>query len=112
MSAARDLLNKCLVSKIAKSGFPGFELWKQRLNELSVCSNCIQGVSVKDTLTLNTLIEAEALIRFAKSKSYSSIYIVAAPFQQLRAFMTSVTVALREYPIVKLYSEVGIHYHG
>ena len=111
--SSRYLLNKSFVRKIlilntnAKSGYPGIDTWKHRLVKLGVSHDCIQGVNIEDTMTLNTLIEAEALIRFAKSRGYRSMHIIATPFHQLRAFMTTVTVALREYPMVKLYSKVG-----
>lgn len=56
---------------------------------------------------MNTLVDAKAMVRFAKLTNYKSIFIVTAPFHQLRAFMTAVTVVLREYPDLKLYSSVG-----
>ena len=64
----------------------------------------IEGVNNKETSMLNTLIESEALIRFAKQHGYRSLFVVAPPFHQLRALMTAVTVALREYPELLIYS--------
>lgn len=88
----------------AKSGYPGFSEWKYKLQKTGCPIERIEGVEIDDTFSLNTLIESEALIRFAKQKGYPSLFVVAPPFQQLRAFMTSVTVALREYPELSLYS--------
>ena len=108
--AAQFLLNNSLTSKIlilntkAKSGYPGFAEWKQQLQQLGLSVEQIEGVKNKETSMLNTLIESEALIRFAKQHGYRSLFIVAPPFQQLRAFMTAVTVTLREYPELLIYS--------
>lgn len=64
----------------------------------------ITGVDIGSTSSINTLIESQALIRFARKQRYCSIVVVAPPFQQLRAFMTAVTVALSEYPQLQIYS--------
>lgn len=112
--SAQFLLNKALTHKIllldtkAKSGYPGFSEWKQNLYQLGLSAEQIGGVINKETSMLNTLIESEAIIRFAKQHSYHSLFVVAPPFQQLRAFMTAVTVALREYPELLIYSHPGV----
>jgi hypothetical protein len=112
--AAHFLLNNTLTHRIlilntkAKSGYPGFVEWKQQLHQLGIYGKQIEGVLSKETLMLNTLIESEAIIRFAKQHSYHSLVIVAPPFQQLRAFMTAVTVTLREYPELLIYSYPGV----
>jgi len=112
--AALSLLNNSLTYRIlilntkAKSGYPGFTQWKQQLQQLGLYEEQIVGVIKKETSMLNTLIESEAIIRFAKQHSYRSLFVVAPPFQQLRAFMTSVTVALREYPELLIYSYPGV----
>ena len=113
LSAASELLDKGLVRKIlilnttANSGYPGFEHWKQKLNDSGVSDECIQGISFDADLALNTLVEAEAMIDHARLKRYGTIYIVASPFHQLRAYMTSVTALMRRYPELNLYSYVG-----
>ena len=113
LSAARELLDKGLVRRIlilnttAKNGYPGFEHWKQKLNDSGVSDECIQGVSFDADLALNTLVEAEAMIDHARLNRYGTIYIVASPFHQLRAYMTSVTALMRRYPELNLYSHVG-----
>ncbi|MBW2088203.1 MAG: YdcF family protein [Deltaproteobacteria bacterium] len=111
--AAQSLLNNSLTYKIlilntkAKSGYPGFTEWKQQLEQLGIPEKKIEGVIINKTTMLNTLIESEGIIRFAKQHSYNSVFVVAPPFQQLRAFMTAVTVALREYPELLIYSYPG-----
>jgi len=58
--------------------------------------------------TLCDLRPKNPAIRFARQHSYRSLFVVAPPFQQLRAFMTAVTVALREYPELLIYSYPGV----
>jgi hypothetical protein len=48
------------------------------------------------------------LIRFARRQGYGSLHVVAPPFHQLRAFMTAVTVARKEYPELLIYSYPGV----
>ncbi len=108
--AALDLLDNSLTSKVlilqssAKSGYPGFPKWSERLEKSGLDRGQIEGVEIGETATLNTLIESEALVRYALRREYHSLFVVAPPFQQLRAFMTAVTVALREYPQLLIYS--------
>ena len=112
--AAQFLLNNSLTSKIlilhteAQSGYPGFTEWRQKLQQLGLSEEQIEGVKNKKTSMLNTLIESEALIRFAKQHGYRSLFVIAPPFHQLRALMTAVTVTLREYPELLIYSYPGV----
>jgi hypothetical protein len=112
--AAQFLLDNSLTYKIlilntnAKSGYPGFTEWKHQLQQFGLSAEQIEGVVNKESSMLNTLIESEAIIRFAKKHRYRSLFVVAPPFQQLRAFMTAVTVALREYPELLIYSYPGV----
>ena len=111
--AAHFLLKNGLTHKIlilntkAKSGYPGFTEWKQQLHKLGLSADQIEGVNI-GTPMLNTLIESKAVIRFARQHSYHSLFVVAPPFHQLRAFMTAVTVAFREYPELVIYSYPGV----
>ena len=112
--AVRHLLANSLTSKVlilnnkAESGYPGFTKWKHQLENLGIAGSQIVGVEVEDTSTLNTLTEAEALIEFAQRQGLRSLFVVAPPFHQLRAFMAAVTVALREYPQLLIYSYPGV----
>ena len=91
----------------AKFGYPGFAEWEYQLAQHGVYSEQLEGISYDVESGLNTLIESQSLIRYLKLKNYSSIFIVAAPFQQLRAFMTAVTVAIKDYPELLIYSYPG-----
>lgn len=111
--AARELLENSVARTIlfintpAKSGYPGYTVWKRELEELGISEDQIEGVNAADTATLNTLIESEALVRFAKLRGYERLIVVSSPFHQLRALMTAVTVALREYPDLQIHSQPG-----
>jgi hypothetical protein len=112
--AAQLLLNRSCTARVwflhadAKSGYPGFAPWRSQLLERGIPEAQIEGVRIEDTPTLNTLIESEALIRFARRQGYGSLHVVAPPFHQLKAFMTAVTVALKEYPELLIYSSPGV----
>ena len=80
---------------------------KDRLVELGIKEKCILDVRL-NVLNHNTLTEAEAVIRFAKQSNLKSMIVSAAPFHQIRAFMTTVRVALAEYPELKIYSIPGV----
>ena len=112
--AAKNILYNKLAKKILfiKSGpiggYPGFSTWTSELNKLGIQSNDMVGVELMKTKFLNTLIESQAFINYAVQKKYRSLYVVSSPFHQLRAFMTLVTVALRYYPDLLIFSYSGI----
>jgi hypothetical protein len=112
-SAARQLIKDQLAHRILivdsepKSGYPGYAVWEEALLGMGIPKEIISGVDLRETASLNTLIEATGMIAHAKTHQYKDVYIVASPFQQLRAFMTSVTVALKHYPKIRLYSYPG-----
>ena len=112
--AAKKIISNKLAKKILFiksapiSGYPGFSSWTNELNKSGIQSNDIVGVELMKTNSLNTLIESEAIIKCAAQKKYRSLYVVSSPFHQLRAFMTLVTVALRYYPEILIFSYTGI----
>lgn len=109
-----ELLNNSYTTRILfvdtlpMSGHPGYEAWKNKLTEAGVKEDHITGVPLPETSIIHTLIEAEAFMHFARQNAYTHVYITAAPFHHLRAFMTAVTAALRIYPQIRLYSQPGI----
>lgn len=113
LSAAHQLLVEKRISKILiaesgpKSGYPGYSIWEKILREMGVPESSLSGVDLRETASLNTLIEANAMIQYAKHNQYTDIYVVASPFHQLRAFMTSVTAAQKYYPEINIYSHNG-----
>jgi len=103
-----SLTSKILILKTnAKSGYPGYSEWKKRLRAMGLAENQIQGVETKENSIIHTRLEAEALIRHTKRKGFSLLYVIAPPFQQLRAFMTAATVAIEAYPELAIYSIPG-----
>ena len=98
----------------AGNGYPGGAVWEAELRQqLSQAAVTIEQVPYalrygsKDLFSVNTYGEALAAVRLAYWKGWKSIGITAAPFHQLRAFMSFVTAAVREYPELKIYSLVG-----
>jgi hypothetical protein len=113
-SAAKNILagklaEKILVVKSAPvGGYPGFSIWKSELSKIGIKSNKILGVEIMKKNSLNTLIESKAIINYAVQKGYHSLYVVSSPFHQLRAFMTLVTVTLRYFPDLSIFSYTGV----
>lgn len=112
----KELWKKGLVASILiddgddKHGYPGYQSWRKELLRMEVAETAIlplQGNLI--TKNINTLTEAQTLVRYAQSQRWKRIYITAAPFHQLRAFITVVSVALREYPELAIYNAVGTH---
>jgi uncharacterized SAM-binding protein YcdF (DUF218 family) len=113
LSAARKLIHENLARKIVivdsgpKSGYPGYAVWKAEMLEAGIAEEIMETIDLRESNSLNTLIEANAMIDHVKQNGYTSVFVVASPFHQLRAFMTSVTAALNHYPQVRLYSYNG-----
>jgi uncharacterized SAM-binding protein YcdF (DUF218 family) len=111
--SAQELITRALVRRILisdaqpKSGYPGKHAWREALAARGVTNSVIEEVPVEPTNTLNTLREAEALIRHARKNSYRFMVVTAAPFHQERAFITAVSAALSAYPDLCLYSYPG-----
>lgn len=114
LRAAQHILDDKKTRKIlfmstsAMCGYPGFDSWKHALNKFGVRDEYIEGIRDDSTPSLNTLIETEAMVRHAKLNRFESIIIISSPFQQIRSFMTAVTVVLREYHSLRVYSYPGI----
>lgn len=91
----------------ALGGYPGFQSWRQALISHGLRERDIIGIPPTNSTRLHTLIEAESLVRYALAQGFSRIFVTAAPFHQLRAFMTTVTVVLREFPELQVFNRVG-----
>ena len=89
------------------SGYPGFQAWRQELLASGLPEKKLAGTPTSAFATLHTLIEATALVQYARMHHVHKLLIVAPPFHQLRAFMTVVTVARRELPELRVYNRVG-----
>ena len=93
----------------AISGYEGFEVFSKSLIKAGISETHIMG-AFSDQEILHTLIESMAVVSFCKERGYKSLLVSAAPFQQVRAFMTAVTAAMRIYPTLKIYSLAGKAY--
>ena len=112
-AAACRLLKERLVERVLfvdsvpRSGYPGSAAWKAALSDLGVSSAQMATVDMAVEASLNTLTEAEGMVHHAMRNGYTDLYVTAAPFHQLRAVMTAVTVALKWYPDIRIYSYPG-----
>ena len=110
---ARVLISHAIASRIyildapAISGYPGVNQCRQRVREFGLPADKIDYVPYGGTESINTLVESQALIRFARDRGIGSLVLVSPPFHQLRAFMTAATVALKSYPDLAFYSHPG-----
>lgn len=111
--AARALIDQSITARIlilaapALSGYPGETHCRNQLLGCGLAPDLIETVPLHDTPSLNTLIESQALIAHAKAHVFKTTVVVAPPFHQLRAFMTAVTVAMRQYPVLAIHSFPG-----
>lgn len=88
-------------------GYPGFPMWQKKLLARGVGEDSIFPIRTPYEKNINTHSEAESLVGFAKSNDWEKAVVVAPPFHQLRAFITAVSVAVREYPELQIWSCVG-----
>ncbi len=58
---------------------------------------------------MHTHTEAEAFIAYAKAHRWKKVYATAADFHQPRAFTNTVSIVLRDYPALRVFSAPGIH---
>ncbi|WP_187263844.1 YdcF family protein [Pontibacter beigongshangensis] len=91
------------------SGYGGFRNWREKLLDQGIPDDSLVPVPPvpRDTGILHTLIEAQSVVALARERRFKSLVVTAAPFQQPRAFMTAVTVALQQYPALRIYSCPG-----
>jgi len=114
LQRACELLNEGRVKKVGfmqappLSGYPGFAAWQQILSAQGIKPDQMEGVPFSNTDIIHTGIEAEAMVHHVRQKDYQCVYVLSAPFQQLRAFMNAVTLAVQHYPELQLYSMPGL----
>ncbi|HIH14362.1 MAG TPA: hypothetical protein HA224_03845 [Nanoarchaeota archaeon] len=89
-------------------GYPGLHDWHARLLLEPYSVPLQKIVSIPHLPAPNTLAEAENLVRYAKKHCVTSVAIVAPPFHQPRACLTTITIAKEEYPELQVYNAVGV----
>jgi len=90
-----------------RSGYPGDPAWRALLVADGVPDAAVRNVPTDEHPLLNTLTEAQALVRFARAAGMRAVHVVGAPFHQLRAVITTVSVVLAEHPALAVYSAAG-----
>ena len=89
-------------------GYCGFSFSKDYLMRRGVDTHDIVRITSEEIAEhFNTLTEVEAVIRHAKAAQWRILFVVGAVFHHLRAYITFVSVALREYPNILLISAPG-----
>jgi hypothetical protein len=104
----QNLVDKILISDSGPmSGYPGFLAWRRELLAAGLPAEKLIGIPTSSFSTLHTLIEAKTLVSYARTCGINRLFVVAAPFQQLRAFITTVSVLLQDFPELRVYNRVG-----
>ncbi len=86
-------------------GYAGASVWMDKLDRSDIDIPTVESFDVRGPA--NTLTELTAMVNYIKEKGWKKIIITATPFHQLRAFITVVSVLLKEYPELKVYNQVG-----
>ena len=89
-------------------GYPGYHKWLREICSRGVSDRKVEKTFLPYDQGLNTLSESEVLVRYAKIFHWDTIIAVAPMFHQQRAFLTLISVAMREYPELKVYSRPGV----
>lgn len=82
---ARTIINVCMARQIiilqAKpmAGYPGVFHFRKGLEGVGVPAASICDVPASDSSSINTLIESQALIRYAKNQEIGSLIVVSPP---------------------------------
>lgn len=90
-----------------KNGYPGGEKWLGLATNYMQVQKLIRLVHPVGTETANTLSEARGLIAMAKSQGWKGLVLCSTAFHQIRAFMTVVSVAMRECPDLAVWNLTG-----
>lgn len=104
---AESLAARCLIAAAPPwEGYRGADAWEEALVGAGLEPAAIERVPL-DAASHNTLTEAQALARFLARRGHSVVIVTAAPFHQVRAFMTAVGCVRQSAPGVRLYSRPG-----
>jgi len=70
-------------------------------------NSSVELIPFEPTDMIHTLNEAECAVRFAKAAGAAHLTVLAPPFHLPRCFLTTVSVAAREAPGLKVYAVQG-----
>lgn len=109
-----------IINGFDANGFPGYEKWRTQLEKVVGAEN-ISPVPIENREGVNTYSESVALMSYTSNQKIGNIYVVAAQFHQLRAFMTVASEAIKKNPKLNIFSypgkelpldEVALHSQG
>jgi len=117
LSIATGLYRNGVTDRIAMAansknpGYSGFEEWLRalyvdlipdlrRLKRIDVVPIVVSG-------NLNTFSEARAMLRYAQEHGMGTVGVVAPAFHMPRAFLSTISVSIRECPDIKVYALSG-----
>jgi hypothetical protein len=104
---AESLAARCWISAASPwEGYRGADAWERALIDMGLKPDAIERVPF-DAANHNTLTEARALVDFIVREGHSVVIVTAAPFHQVRAFMTTVACAERSSSALEIYSHPG-----
>jgi hypothetical protein len=89
-------------------GCVGFAYCTKMLIQAGVFLEAILSLDIPLSVNVNTLVESQYLVRLAKKQGWKNILITAPSFHELRAFVTTVSVAQREYPQLSIWPYCGL----
>ena len=87
------------------NGTPDASLWREELGRIGFKEDDILSFNVHGDA--NTFTEMVAMVNFAKENGLKRLRFRAVPFQQPRAFITVVSVLLKQYPELRIYNSAG-----
>lgn len=114
LNRGSQLLNMGIVNALCICGnpyaghYPGGEAWKSELIERHVPADLIHFSIVPPGTPEHTYSASMAFVHKAKEMGWKHATITAAPFHQVRAFVSVVSATLRHYPELTLYSRPGM----
>ncbi len=95
------------------SGYPGYSRWRTSLIERGVSEERIVPITESffydDTGAFrgNTLTEARALVNYAREHEIRTVTIVATYWHLVRCFVSTVGMALKDHPTLRVYPVRG-----
>ncbi len=105
---AHGRVGKLLISDCTpKSGYIGAAAYRRAMVDYGIAASAIEEVPMEPTPILHTLIEAQTVVRHARSRGYRTLVVTSVPFHQERAFITVVSAAIKAYPALQVYSHPG-----
>ncbi|OFZ54171.1 MAG: hypothetical protein A3D92_03660, partial [Bacteroidetes bacterium RIFCSPHIGHO2_02_FULL_44_7] len=88
--------------------YGGQKNWAEELKREGIWEERIFPIqSANDLFPPSTSAEAAGVIRSAKEKGLKDVIVVAAPFHQLRAFITTVSVTINMKADIRVWSHTG-----